>query len=163
MKDFSQTIFATEEVRELFGMFSSHGVRYLISGGCAVMWYSGARYTRNIDIWMDRNAANARRLFAILRAYGAPLACLTADDFAQPGSFYQMGRPPLRIDDMANPRGISFEEAWQERESVSFGGVRFFFLSRRHLIEAKLAAGRPQDMVDARQLIDGFFSTKRLL
>ncbi|NTV02008.1 MAG: hypothetical protein HGB04_04385 [Chlorobiaceae bacterium] len=163
MKDFNQSILATAEVKEILGMFASHGVRYLIIGGCAVMWYSGNRYTRNIDIWTDRCSSNAKSVFDALKEYGAPLASLSHDDFTQPGFFYQMGRPPLRIDDMPGLFGVPFDDAWKERESMFIDGVCFFFISRRHLIEAKLAAGRPQDIIDVQHLVDGIHSSKRLL
>ena len=162
MKDFNQSILAMAEVREIFNMFGNYGVRYLIIGGCAVMLYSGARYTRNIDIWTDRAAGNAKSLFNVLKAYGAPLAGLSFDDFMQPGFFYQMGSPPLRIDDMPNLHGLSFNEAWNDRESMSIDGVRFFFISRKHLIAAKMASGRPQDIVDVRRLLESMHTSRRL-
>ncbi|NTU68832.1 MAG: hypothetical protein HGB02_08140 [Chlorobiaceae bacterium] len=163
MNDFNQSILATAEVRELLGMFGRCGVRYLIIGGCAVMWYSGARYTRNIDIWTDRCIANASLVFDVLREYGAPLTGLSPDDFSQRGFFYQMGHPPLRIDDMLFLPGLSFDEAWKNQESMFIDGVRYSFISRRHLIETKIVAGRPQDIIDVRYLVDSIYSSKRLL
>jgi hypothetical protein len=162
MKDFNQSILAMAEVKEIFSLFGRYGVRYLIFGGCAVMLYSGARYTRNIDIWTDRSAGNAKSVYDVLKAYGAPLACLSPDDFSQQGFFYHMGCPPLRIDDMPNIHGLSFNEAWNERESMFIDGVRYFFISRKHLIAAKMATGRPQDIVDVRRLVESMYASKRL-
>ena len=160
---FKKSILARSEVMELLGLFASYGVRYLIIGGCAVMWYSTSRYTRSIDIWTDTDKSNAKAVHEALKLYGAPLAGMIEDDFSQPGFFYQMGRPPLRIDDVLSLLGLSFNDAWNERESACIDGVRFFFISRRHLIESKLAAGRPQDIVDVRHLVEGIHSSKRLL
>jgi hypothetical protein len=39
-------------------------------------------------------------VYAALKEFGMPLKNLTPDDLAQKGYFYQMGRPPLRIDIM---------------------------------------------------------------
>lgn len=144
------------DVREALALFAGHDVRYLIFGGCAVIWYTKPRYTWNVDIWTASDEQNARAVFAVLGRLGAPLACLSPEDFRQPGFYYQMGRPPIRIDDMLTLRGVSFEDAWRERESMSVDGVNLNFISRRHLIEAKRAAGRPQDIVDLKQLNDGF-------
>jgi hypothetical protein len=160
---FKHSILARSEVKELLGLFASHGIRYMIFGGCAVMWYSKPRYTWNIDIWTATDPRNAKAVFDALNEYGAPLAGMSFEDFSQPGFFYQMGRPPLRIDDMLSLRGVSFDEAWPERESMFIDGIEFFFIGRRQLIEAKIAAGRPQDIVDVRHLVDGIRSTKRML
>ncbi len=162
MKDrFKHSILSRTEVKELLGLFDSHGVKYLIFGGCAVMWYSRPRYTWNIDIWTSPDPVNARAVFKVLKEYRAPLAGMSHEDFCQPGFFYQMGRPPLRIDDMLSLRGVSFDEAWSERESIMIDGVQFYFISRRHLIEAKLSAGRPQDIIDVKHLVDGIRATQR--
>ncbi len=162
MKDrFNHSILAKAEVKELLGLFDAQGVKYMIFGGCAVMCYSRPRYTWNIDIWTCPDRDNAIKVFRILQRYGAPLAGMSWDYFCQPGFFYQMGRPPVRIDDMLSLRGVSFDEAWAERESMEVDGVRVYFISRRHLIEAKLAAGRPQDIVDVKYLVDGIRAAHR--
>jgi hypothetical protein len=143
------------DVREALALFAGYGVRYLIFGGCAVIWYSKPRYTHNVDIWTASDELNARAVFAVLGHLGAPLTGLFHEDFRQPGFYYQMGRPPIRIDDMPTLRGVSFEDAWKERESMAVDGVDLNFISRRHLIQVKRAAGRPQDIVDLRQLDEG--------
>ena len=164
MKDrFTQSILARAEVKELLGLFASHGVRYLIFGGCAVMWYSRPRKTWNIDIWTSTDPQNAMAVFNALEEIGAPLVGMSPEDFSQPGFFYQMGRPPMRIDDILSLQGVPFDEAWGERESMFIDGIQFLFIGRRHLIEAKIAAGRPQDIVDVRHLVDGIRSRKRML
>ena len=160
---FQKSILAKAEVKELLALFASYGVRYLIIGGCAAMWYSTPRYTRNIDIWTDTDKMNAKAVHDVLRLYGAPLAGMVEDDFSQTGFFYQMGHPPLRIDDVLSLFGVSFNDAWNDRESACIDGVRFIFIGRQHLIESKLATGRPQDIVDVRYLVDGIHSSKRLI
>ena len=53
--------------------------------------------------------ANAQRLFDVLVRFGAPLdsAGVTAGDFTQPGTVYQIGLPPRRIDLMTEISGLS--------------------------------------------------------
>lgn len=162
MKDrFMHSILDTPEVKDVLRRFALRKVRYLVFGGCAVMWYSRPRYTWNIDIWTASDQENARALYNVLTEVGAPLSGISYEDFRQPGFFYQMGRPQLRIDDMLSLRGISFEEAWNERESMIIDDIEVNFVSRRHLIEAKLAAGRPQDIVDVKHLVDGVAAEKQ--
>lgn len=162
MKDrFKHSILERAEVKEVLTLFARHHVRYLIFGGCAVMWYSRPRYTWNIDIWTASDPENAKAVFSVLQELKAPLAGMSYEDFCQPGFFYQMGRPPMRIDDMLTLRGVSFEAAWAERESMNIDGVDVHFISRRHLIEAKMAAGRPQDIVDVKHLVDGALTAEQ--
>ena len=87
-------------------------------------------------------------MYTALKEFGAPLANLTADDFTHKDYFYQMGRPPLRIDIMMSIPGIEFEEAWKNREVIELDDHTIPFISRSDLIRAKKASGRPQDKID---------------
>lgn len=140
------------EFRELLSLFRKYDVRYLIVGGYAVMKYSEPRYTKDIDVWIATDTENASLVYAALTEFGAPLANLTASDFTQEGYFYQMGRPPLRVDVMMSLPGVEFEEAWKNRETVELDGLEMWFISRRDLIMAKKASGRPQDKIDLDRL-----------
>lgn len=82
------------DFKELLSRFNARKVRYLLVGGYAVMKYTEPRYTKDLDLWIDRRPRNARAVFEALREFGAPLVGLSPDDFAQPGVVYQMGRPP---------------------------------------------------------------------
>jgi hypothetical protein len=44
--------------------------------------------------------------------------------------------------------GVDFEEAWPDRVSADYGGQSVSVISRKHLIQNKKAAGRPQDVAD---------------
>ncbi|MEO8647622.1 MAG: hypothetical protein ABI539_00510 [Acidobacteriota bacterium] len=118
--------FATPEFKELLNTFNEHEVKYLIVGDFAVMVYSEPRYTKDLDIWIEASPENASRVFAALRDFGAPLKDLTEKDFAEPG-FYQMGRPPSRINVMMTLDGVEFEMAWENRTSDEFRGVSVFY------------------------------------
>ncbi|HEX8244018.1 MAG TPA: hypothetical protein VF541_10995, partial [Longimicrobium sp.] len=45
--------------------------------------------------------------------------------------------------------GVSFDEAWNERENHEMFGVTVPVISRRHLLINKKATGRPKDLMDA--------------
>jgi hypothetical protein len=140
------------DFKELLSLFEKHDVRYLVVGGYAVMKYSEPRFTKDLDVWIATDADNANSVYSALKEFGAPLANLTADDFTQKGYFYQLGRPPLRVDIMMSIPGVEFEEAWKNRELVKLGGVEVPFISRPDLILAKKASGRPQDKIDIERL-----------
>ena len=100
------------DFRELLKLFKKHKIRYLVVGGYAVMKYSEPRFTKDLDIFIATDQDNANNVYAALKEFGAPLENLTPDDFAHKDYFYQMGRPPLRVDIMMSIPGIEFDEAW---------------------------------------------------
>ncbi len=100
----------------------------------------------------NRKLLNANSVYAALKEFGAPLKNLTSDDFTQKGYFYQMGRPPIRVDIMMSIPGVEFGVAWKNRKVVKLDGTEIPFISRHDLIMAKEASGRPQDKIDLEKL-----------
>jgi predicted nucleotidyltransferase len=142
-------MFVSSDLTDLLKLFNDNGVRYLVIGGHAVVQYTEPRYTKDLDLWISANPANAKAVYKALREFGAPLAGLTENDFSEEGYFYQMGVPPMRVDVLMSIPGLEFEEAWQRRAVVDFDGLAVLFISKPDLIKAKLASGRPQDLIDA--------------
>ena len=143
--------FTTPEFSELLSTFNEHEVKYLIVGGFAVMKYSEPRYTKDLDVWIEVSRENAAKVFAALRNFGAPLKNITEKDFAEAG-FYQMGRPPARIDIMMSLHGVEFEAAWENRTPAEFRGVPVHFIGKYDLIKNKTLAGRYQDLADIEKI-----------
>ncbi|MBS3776388.1 MAG: hypothetical protein KGY70_14430 [Bacteroidales bacterium] len=133
-------------------IFEKHKIRYLIVGGYAVMKYSEPRFTKDLDVLIATDQENAKSVYLALKEFGAPLENLTPDDFTHEGYFYQMGRPPLRVDIMMSIPGIEFDSAWKNRKVVELENLKVFFISRSDLIRAKEASGRPQDKIDLEKL-----------
>ena len=44
--------------------------------------------------------------------------------------------------------GVAFPEAWPDRAETTYGDQTVPVIGRRHLIQNKRAAGRPQDLLD---------------
>jgi hypothetical protein len=133
-------------------LFNANKVRYLVVGGYAVVQYAEPRFTQDLDLWISADPANAQAVYQSLREFGAPLVGLTPDDFAEEGYFYQMGVPPVRVDVLMGIPGVEFETAWARRMTADFDDLPVLFISREDLIAAKLASGRPQDLLDAKAL-----------
>lgn len=140
------------DFKELLSLFKKHKVRYLIVGGYAVMRYTEPRFTKDLDLLVGVDEGNPEAVYNALKEFGAPLAGLTASDFAAEGYFYQMGRPPLRVDVLISVPGINFSDAWERRETLEVAGVEMHFISKLDLIKSKEAAGRPQDLLDLENL-----------
>jgi len=140
------------DFKELLKIFEKYKIRYLVVGGYAVMKYSEPRFTKDLEIFITTDQDNANNVYTALKEFGAPLEDLTSEDFAHKGYFYQMGRPPLRVDIMMSIPGIDFDEAWENREVVELDDLTIYFISRSDLIRAKEASARPQDMIDIDKL-----------
>jgi predicted nucleotidyltransferase len=145
-------MFVNSDFSDLLRLFNDNRVRYLVIGGYAVIQYVEPRFTKDLDLWINTDATNAKAVFQALKDFGAPLAGLSEADFAEGGYFYQMGIPPMRVDVLMGIPGGDFEKAWQGRNEVDFDGLLVPFISIKDLIAIKKASGRPQDMIDADQL-----------
>ena len=111
------------------------------------MKYSEPRYTKDLDIWVEASDENAKLVYTSLVDFGAPVAELKVADFATNG-FFQMGRPPVRIDILMSIDGVEFADAWPNRIEGNFDGVPANFIGKNELIANKTASARPQDIID---------------
>ena len=100
------------DFKDLLKILNDYKVRYLVVGGYAVMAYTEPRYTKDLDIWVEATPKNAKAVYKALREFEAPLANLKEADFATEGFFYQMGRPPARVDILMSIQGVVFADAW---------------------------------------------------
>lgn len=135
------------DFKEILSIFNEHDVRYLIVGAYAVMKYTEPRYTKDLDIWVETSGDNSKKVFSSLQVFGAPLGDLKPADFAVDG-FFQMGRPPVRIDILMSIDGLEFADAWANRQEGDFVGIPANFLGVNDLISNKTISARPQDIID---------------
>ena len=140
------------DFRDLLSALSAEGAEFLIVGAHAVMLYTAPRYTKDLDIWVRPTPENAARAHRALAAFGAPMADLTVDDLATPGTIFQIGIAPNRVDILTTIEAVTFEEAWARRVSSAYGGVPIALLSLEDLLTNKRAVGRRQDLLDVEKL-----------
>jgi hypothetical protein len=124
----------------------------LIVGAYAVMKYTEPPYTKDLDVWVEATPDNAKRVFEALAAFGAPMNAVTVEDFANSDLVFQIGIEPHRIDVMMQIKGLEFPEAWSRRFESEFEDVKINLVSKQDLLTSKVAAGRPQDLIDADRL-----------
>lgn len=77
------------DFKELLSIFNARGVKYLILGGYAVSFHAQPRATKDLDLFVRRDAANAHAIYQALAAFGAPLAGLAPEDFLDPDGFFR--------------------------------------------------------------------------
>ena len=140
------------DFRDLLSAFNDQGVEYLVVGAHALAVHGHVRATKDLDVWVRPELANAKRVLAALKGFGAPLQGLTEADLTTPGLIFQIGVPPVRIDVLTAIDSVEFDEAWSSRVRAPFADLEVHVLSRELLIRNKRAAGRLQDLADVERL-----------
>lgn len=142
----------SQDFRDLFVEFNAQRVEFLIVGAHALAVHGHVRATRDLDIWVRPDPANAQRVLRALKSFGAPTVDLTVDDLSHPDLIFQIGVPPVRIDVLTSITGVEFQEAWDARVMTRFVDQEVGAISRVHLIRNKRASGRTQDLADLESL-----------
>ena len=140
------------DLRDLLKAFIDHEVRFLIVGGYALAVHGHPRATGDLDVWIECAAPNAARAYEALRVFGAPLHDLTVEDLTTPGTVYQIGLPPVRIDILTRITGVEFEAAWRDRRDTPIEELIVPVIGREALIANKRALGRTRDRADVEML-----------
>ncbi len=143
------------DFKELLKSFNAHDVKYLIVDGYAVSYHAQPRATKDLDLFVKADPANARAIFAALNSFGAPLQDFTVEDLADATKFIRFGREPVAIDVLPAIDGVNFDEAWARRVTgvIDAGtGLTAFFISKADLVASKIAAGRMRDLADVEEI-----------
>ncbi len=127
-------------------------MRFLVVGEFAVAVHGIPRYTKDLDIWVECSEDNAKRLLAVLEAFGFGSLELSVEDFTTPDLVIQLGYEPNRIDFLTGLTGVMFDDAFPKRISATIDGIDVPVIDRASLAINKRAFGRPQDLVDAEGL-----------
>jgi hypothetical protein len=136
---------------DVFKSFQQHEVKYVIIGGIASVLHGVPRATFDLDILIEASTGNAERLLAALTDAGFGTAALTdAQDVV--AHEITVFNDRVRIDVQTWTPGLSFQDAWCRRKTMTYQGQDFFIVSREDLIASKRATGRKVDLDDVRLL-----------
>ena len=103
------------DFREFIQLLNDHSVRYLVVGGYAVALHGHPRYTKDLDVWAEADSENIERLLSALKAFGFGSLDLNVDDFLEPDTVVQLGRPAQRIDLLTEPDGVALDDSYATR------------------------------------------------
>jgi predicted nucleotidyltransferase len=148
----------SKDVQDFLKLLADHDVKYLIVGGEAVIYYGHARLTGDVDFFYRSTKKNAAKLYRALDEFwGGDIPGISAlEELMEPGLILQFGVPPNRIDLINRISGISFQEAWKGKKTISIeiGGAKFpiFLIGLKELIKNKEAIRRPKDLEDLKYL-----------
>jgi len=148
----------SSDIQEFIQILNIHGVRYVIVGGEAVIYYGYARLTGDVDFFYEASSENAERLFNALDEFweGDIPGIKSSGELLLKGTILQFGAPPNRIDLINSIDEVSFSEAWEFRteEEIEIGDKRYkvYYLGLEQLIKNKEAVKRYKDLEDLKYL-----------
>jgi len=133
---------------EFIASLNAHGAEFLIVGAYALALHGVPRFTGDLDVLVRPTAENGRRVLDAIRDFGFPVDQLTPERLIDARTLLQMGEEPVQIHVMNTISGVSWDEAWADRELGPCGSQHVAYLGRASLIQNKKAAGRPKDLAD---------------
>lgn len=133
---------------EFLCVLISRRVRFLVIGGHAVAGHGEPRLTEDLDVFVDRDAENAKRLRDALVDFGFGGVAPQPKELSRPHKVFMLGRKPWRIDILTSIDGVSFEQAWASRVAAQFAATPLYVIGRDMLIKNKKAAARDKDLRD---------------
>lgn len=140
------------DFREFLSLLNANDVRYLVVGGYALGAHGHVRYTKDLDIWIDTTSDNAQRVIAALSAFGFESLGVSAADLSTPGTVFQLGYEPARIDLLTRVSGLDFDPAYRRRIDTTLDTLPITLICRDDLRRNKLATGRLRDLGDVEAL-----------
>jgi hypothetical protein len=142
------------------------GVRYLVAGGLAVNAHGYLRFTKDLDLIVQLVPDNVVRAFAALATLGYKASIpVSAEQFADRATreswirdkgmkvlqFWSDAHRETPIDLFVS-EPFDFDAEYGRAMTKPLGTIGVRFVSLEALIAMKLAAGRPQDLLDLAQL-----------
>ena len=147
-----QNLELSRDLRELLKCFLCHDVRFLIIGGHAVSYHGYSRFTKDLDLWIERSDSNALKIVAALREFGFDFEGLSPEMFTAESSMTQICREPNRVDILHTIEGVKFSDCYPRSLRANIDGTPMPIISKADLLLNKIATARPQDLADADQL-----------
>lgn len=141
-----------QDYKEILSTLLEEKVNFLLVGAYAMAAHGYPRATGDIDIFIQPNETNAEKVYNALIKFGAPLKNISIEDFSTPGTIFQIGVAPRRIDIINSIDGVSFENAYSDRIIVEIESLPVPVISKENIIKNKEATGRPKDKIDADNL-----------
>lgn len=141
-------------------------VRYVIAGGFAVNLHGFLRFTKDLDLIVDLDSANAALAMNVLSGCGLrPRVPVPASDFADSAKrddwfenrnmlVFQVWHPddPACTVDLFIRNPVEFDGLWARASRETLGKTTCRFAGIEDLIVMKAQAGRPQDLRDIDEL-----------
>lgn len=142
----------SNDLREFIHLLNTKNVKYVLVGAWALAFHGRPRYTGDLDLFVACDADNATKLMDAIEAFGFGNTGIERADFLHQDYVIQLGQVPNRIDILTGISGVTFQEAWNNREKGNIEDIEVFVINRELLIKNKQAANRDKDRGDIKLL-----------
>ncbi len=133
-------------------LLNRHRVKYVVVGGYAVAFHGYARYTGDIDFFVENSVTNANALQRVFKDFGFDNPPPDSALFQEDRRIVRIGFPPMRVEVTNHIDGVTFNDCFSNRVKSRVGGIQVPFIDLERLRQNKSAAGRPKDLEDLRRL-----------
>ena len=141
-----------KDFSEFLKLLNSKQIEYLLIGGWAAGYYGYPRATGDMDIWISRKKENAVKIVEVFKEFGFDVPTLSIELFTKKNQVTRIGIPPMRIEILTTISGVSFEECFNNRQTVTLDNVNINFINLQDLKKNKAASGRYKDLDDLEKL-----------
>jgi hypothetical protein len=153
--------------QRFLALLNAVSVRYLLTGGHAVVYHGCRRDVNDLDVWVPREREVAEKLVQVLRTHGVNDQTLTpqmilAHDLVrigrrpfavrQEGDVLTIGASPFRTELLFWTSGGAFEDCYQRRVRAAIDGLDVNVIGLEDLIITKTASKRTVDREDLKRL-----------
>jgi predicted nucleotidyltransferase len=140
-----------QQIERLLRSLNDGNVRYIIIGATAFAAHGWVRATLDLDLYISSDVENVNRLRNVLQSFGYDITDASAEDFQNFKILLRQYDLPLDLHPFVKGAD-SFEEVWSRRVVANIGDIEAPFASLDDLIRMKIAAGRPKDLEDLKEL-----------
>jgi hypothetical protein len=146
-------IFSEKHQQLLYDLLKG-GIEFILIGGYAVIYHGYKRTTGDMDIWLKPTNENKNKLLTLLKKLEFdPMGInyIANLDFTKIIAFH-FWEEPERVDFITKISGVTFDEAFSQKEISEIEGIKVPFLNFKHLISSKITSERLKDKADIEEL-----------
>jgi predicted nucleotidyltransferase len=157
-----------ENFEDVLHALNNNEVDFMIVGGYAVVFYGYGRTTGDLDIWINPEDRNKKRLITAFKELKFPSKLvdhIKNTDFKKPFAV-KIGAEPIQIDLFNAITGVEYTDARERSISYKYvDNLVVNFIHLQDLIVNKMLTGRLKDAADVEQLhnINKYSTDKRIV
>ena len=145
------------EILSFIELSNRHNVKMIMVGGGAVNFHGYQRHSADVDFWIDTTEENFKKLAIVFNEMGYEITDFP-NNVKQQLQNISVKFSPSNVDLELITKfssGKSFDEAYNRSKVAVVEGKKFLkwnVLSYEDLIDSKIKASRPKDLLDVSQL-----------
>jgi predicted nucleotidyltransferase len=121
-----------------------NGVKFLIVGGQAAIYYGVRRGTGDLDLLVEPTSKNGEKILHTFRQLNLQVDEISAKEFEQP-LFLGLGLEPDAVDIITITPGIDFQSAYERSKEILDLNLKIKVIGLQDLIKVKESLNRSEE------------------